>query len=123
MSILYYNHHEFPESILIRDFKNVVTINEIIDSWEYLFEKNLITPKTRGIINNLTECELKMDLKSRTILFDYLNNKEDLKRLKLAVICTSSKTIVFPTLAETEVDKVRIKPFSTVQAAVSWIIS
>lgn len=122
MSIEFKKHETFPELILIRDFRGVVTIADIIASWENLIENRLITPNIKGVINNLTGCELKMEIKNRTILFDYLKQKAELKNLMLAVISNNPNMIVIPTLGEIEVNEVRIKPFSTFQAAESWIL-
>ena len=42
-------------------------MNEIIASWEYLFAKNQIDEQVKGIINNLMDCDLKMNLEISTL--------------------------------------------------------
>lgn len=63
-----------------------------------------------------------MDMESFKILLTYLKKHENLKRIKLAVLCDHPKTIIFPALGESKEPERRIKPFSTMDAAVHWII-
>ena len=123
MSIVYENHSLYPESILIRNFIGKVGVDEIIDSWEYLIENNLIKETTRGVINNISVCNLVLDMGSFETLITYLKKKDYLKKIKLAVICNNPKTIIFPVLGESMESDLKIKPFSTVEAAVHWIMN
>lgn len=122
MSILYEKHELFPEDILIRNFVDKVGINEIIDSWSYLFDNKLITKSTKGVVNDLSNCELFMDMTGFKTLMAFLKNNDYLKGIKLAVICDNPKTIIFPILGEMEETELKIKPFATMKAAVDWII-
>ncbi|MCU4164690.1 hypothetical protein [Carboxylicivirga caseinilyticus] len=122
MSILYQKHSRFSKSILIRNFKGEVDVNEIIRSWEYLRNESLLTHQLKGVINNLTECDLVMDLNSFKLLMSYLNQHECFYSIKLAVVCDKPKSTVYPTLGAEKESKLKIKPFSTVDAAVQWII-
>ncbi len=122
MAISYRNHNVYPKNIYIRDFEGKVDFREIIDSWEFLLNSNLINPDTKGIINNLINCELDMNMDSFKTLMIYLNQHQELKNIKLAVLSVDPKSIVFPTLGETTQRDLKIKPFTTETAAVSWII-
>lgn len=122
MSIHYHKDKLHPDSILIRDFEGKVTVDEIIKSWEYLLEKKLISNNLKGVINNLLECELQMNPESFEILMSYLKKHEILKTIKLAVVCDCPENIVFPVLGENLVKELKIKPFSTLEAATHWII-
>ncbi len=122
MSIVYVKHDLYPESILIRNFIGNVDVNDIIDSWEYLNQNKLIDKKIKGIINNLTGCELHMDMESFVTLIAYLKKEDYIKNIKLAVISDNPKTMVFPFLGENQENKLKIKPFSTMEAAVDWIL-
>jgi len=122
MTISYRKHDLYPESLLIRDFTGKVSLNEIIESWDYIIANNLIEDSTRGIINNLIGCELLMDMESFSTLLAYLKEHDQLKKIKLAVICDDPRTIIFPSLGESKERELRIKPFSTMKAAVNWAI-
>lgn len=122
MGITYRKHDLYPESILIRDFEGEVSVNDIIESWEYIATNKLIADSTKGIINNLSGCNLLMDMKSFNILISYLKKQEYLSEIKLAVICDNPGTIIFPALGESKERALQIKPFSTMDAAVKWVI-
>ena len=121
MSILYKRHDLYPDSILIRDFQNKVNVDEIINSWESLKEDNLLSGKLLGVINNLSDCELNMNMESFRVLMTYLRNDKRFSHIKLAVICDKPSKVIFPILGEQE-GTLKIKPFYTIDAAVEWII-
>lgn len=123
MGIYYRKHERYPESILIRDFAGEVTVDEIIGSWKYLISNNMISDDTLGIINNLTNCDLQMDMAGFKDVINFMKTQDLLKKVKLAVICDDPKTIVFPALGEQKEDELKIKPFSTMNAAVDWVIA
>ncbi len=123
MSIVYRKHDQYPDSILIRDFVGEVSVNEIIESWDYIIANKLIKDSTKGIINNLTACDLCMDMDGFKTLMAYLKKQEYLKGVRLAVICNDPKTIVFPALGESKEPELSIKPFSTEDAALNWVLS
>lgn len=122
MSIEYIKHYLHPEKILIRNFIGKVDVNNIIYSWEYLHKNKLIDKNIKGIINNLTGCELIMDMESYKILIAYLKKEDSIKKIKLAVISDIPETIIFPFLGENQESELKIKPFSTMEAAVDWIL-
>ncbi len=122
MAIKYRNHELHPESILIRDFDEEVSMKEIIESWEYLISENLINDSTKGVINNISGCALLMDMEGFKVVLDYMKQQDILKKVKLAVVCDDPKTIVFPALGERMENELRIKPFSTMNAAVNWVL-
>ena len=117
-----WKHVLYPESILIRNFIGKVSLKDIIDSWEYLHVNNLIDNKVKGVINNLSGCELIMDMENFKTLIDYLKKQDYIKEIKLAVITDTPKTMIFPFLGEEQERELKIKPFSTMEAAVNWIL-
>lgn len=123
MSINYRKHEMYPESILIRDFEGKVSVHEIIESWENIIENKLIKDSTTGIINNLSGCDLNMNMTSFSKLISYLKKHEIFSRIKLAVVCDKPGTIIFPILGERKERDLKIKPFSTMEAAVDWVLT
>ena len=123
MSIAYRKHHLYPKNIYIRDFAGRVDVVEIIQSWEFLLHHNLIHEEILGVINNLTDCQLDMDMNSFHTLIGYLKEHDQLYRIKLAVICDDPRMIVFPTLGAVQEKSLKIKPFASEEAAVEWIMT
>lgn len=122
MSINYTRHDQYPESILIRDFIGEVFVDDIIESWNYLIRNKMITASTKGVINNLMGCELKMEMAGFEKLMAFLKKHDLLKKLRLAVICDNPEMIIFPVLGENKVKELKIKPFSSIEAGIDWIL-
>jgi hypothetical protein len=63
-----------------------------------------------------------MDMESFKTLIAYLKKEDSIKKIKLALISDNPETMVFPFLGENRESELKIKPFSTMEAAVNWII-
>lgn len=107
--------------VLIRKFHGRIGVNEIISSWEYLIKNKLLTENHIGVINNLIDCHLEMDKDCFRQLIEYLKKNPIFFKIKLAVICDTPEKIVYPKLVEHTIKELRIKPFSTYEAAVHWV--
>ncbi len=123
MNFEYQKHAKFPNQILVRNFIGIVSAVDIIDSWKYLIQNNLLTETLLGIITNLENCELKMTMDSFKAVIEFMEQTEQLTKIKLAVITNNPKQIVFPSYVETKTKEMRVKPFSTINAAVEWIMT
>ena len=123
MGISYKYHKNYTQSILIRNFDGKISVDDIIGSWEFLIDNGMIPGQLEGIISDLTNCDLNMDLNDFYKLINYLRNNAQLRKLKQAVVSQNPQTIVFPTLGEQNEHDCKIRPFSTEQAAVNWIIN
>ena len=122
MSYFIKRHDLYPELIIIRNFSGSVNSKEIIDSWKSIIENNVNNKNLIGIINDLTNCELQINLDSFKNILDFMNKQDFLKKLKIAVISESPNQIIFPFIAQKNEKDLNIKPFSTMDAATNWII-
>jgi len=122
MAISYIKHDVFPENILIRKFYNTVSAEDIIESWKYLCDNNLISKNIKGVINDLEDCELNMNMESFSKVLIYMKQTRELKKIKLAVITNIPKQIIFPSYGELQEKALMIRPFSSMNAAVNWIM-
>jgi len=123
MNIIYKKHKSCPNSILVREFRGEINLDDIVNSWKYIIKQHLITSETKGIINNFLPCEkLFLDLESFKILIAYLKEIKSTKQLKIAVITNKPDIIIFPMLGENQEQELNIKPFTTIKAATNWII-
>ena len=111
------------ENILIRKFHNNVKVEDIIESWKYLIENDILSNKDKGVINDLCDACLNLTMETFEVLINYLKNNSLLSKIKLAVICNSPDIIVFPMLGNMEHKELHIKPFTTYAAAAEWIIN
>ena len=113
MSIIYEKHDKYTESIIIRKFIGKANINTIIDSWRYLYENEVINEKTRGLIDDFTDCELNMDTDCIEILMHFMKKRAYIRKIKIGVVSNSPKIIVFPFYCRELEMELDIRPFST----------
>ena len=122
MTIEYKKYINYSEEILVRKFEGKIHVEDIIGSWKYLIENNMITDNHKGVITDVCKCELDFKQESFRKLLEYIKKNPLLKELKHAVVCDSPNNIVFPYMAEDERD-LNVKPFSTFESATNWILT
>ncbi|MBN2638059.1 MAG: hypothetical protein JXR65_03110 [Bacteroidales bacterium] len=120
--IEFIRHEQYPEWVLVRKFSGKVEVKDIIDSWQYLLSLNILDDKVKGVINDLSHCDLNMDMDGFQQLMKYLKSKSVFNAFKLAVVCDDPKTIIFPVMGGVQGDGLKIRPFTTMDAAVEWLI-
>lgn len=64
-----------------------------------------------------------MNLESFKTVLAFLKSQPLLKSIKIAVVTDNPDIIIFPILGEDQVKELKIKPFSSVNAATKWILS
>ncbi len=110
--------------IIFRKFNGEVGFDEVYSSWQQIINDYLLLFEYKGIVNDLCEASLKMNLDDLKTLLEYFTTHETIfERLKIAVITLSPNTIVLPIYAAQNYPKLRIRAFSTQKAAEDWIYS
>jgi hypothetical protein len=118
-----YQNLNYPSGfILIRKFHKKVNVDLIIESWEYLLLNKILTRKHIGVINDLCGATLDMNLDSFKRLITYLKVNPYFTGIKLAVICDTPEKIIFPMIGQYDVKELKIRPFSTVEKSIEWIL-
>ena len=120
--VQYSNFSFYSEKILVRKFNGAIQASDIIDSWKYVLRNNMISNEIKGVANDICNTELLMDMNSFGELMSYIKKNPVLSKLKLAVICDTPDKTVFPVVGNMENKELRIKPFSTMEAAARWIL-
>ncbi len=109
------------DAIILREFYGEVSVFDIIESWEMLIRNQTINGNTLGVINDLTHCNLNMNVSSFQTLIDYLSKNHLISRLKIAVVTNQPEIMVFPSLGEVFTASLSIKPFSSKELAILWV--
>ncbi len=122
MSINYKKIYLYSESIIIRKFSGIISVDDVINSWDYLIKNHLLTEKQKGAISDLTQCQLDINPESFEKIALYLKNIPLFKHLKIAVISNTPDKTVFPLMGEMQEKELKIKVFYTIEAAINWII-
>ena len=108
------------ESIVVRTFKGVVTVDDVIKLWEHAVENCLENKNIKAIITDYTGAKIEADVDEIHKFTDFFRkNLDKFKDIKIIQVMDSPH-IVFPMLLEREFTELVIRPFATMKAAVQW---
>lgn len=119
----YIRHKAYSDSILIKKYDGTINGNIVINSMENLKVNNLINTELKGLIYDISDCKMNVDSEGFKAVVNYLQNQEYIDSIKIAVIAITPENIIFPVLlAKEKIRDLRMKPFSTWEAAADWIM-
>ncbi|MFT5748863.1 MAG: hypothetical protein ACI93S_000110 [Ancylomarina sp.] len=107
--------------ILLREFKNQISIDDVVASLEEILEKDMLSGNTLGIITDLRGASIEVNLKVFRKISGFLKANPEMYKFKLAAVTDSPKQVVLVTIASAVSSKLRIKPFSTFEASLTWM--
>lgn len=110
--------------ILFKYYFGTITIEDIHSSWEYAIQNNLIPPERIGFILDYRNATLRLPhLEYKEISNFYRQHPEIFEGYKIAIVTENPQDIVIPVLVR-EMDAGYLsRPFSTVDAAILWILT
>jgi len=110
--------------IMYKLYFGSISIEDIISSWEYAFVNNLITKETKGFILDYRHATFNMQVERYTDIADfYKKNIHVFRNHKFGILTNNPQNVVIPMLVETKDDGYFSKPFSTLEAALQWVLS
>ena len=109
--------------ILYKYYFGSITMRDIEFSWEYAFDNEIIPKDVVGFILDYRKASfhLRTNEYLKIPLF-YKQHLDVFGGFKIAIITESPKDIVVPVLVKMEDDGYLSEPFSTVEAALEWIL-
>ena len=116
---------EFDEQdgVIIRRFTGEFEFEDILDSWNTLLTRYPRLEDYNGILSNFLEASIEHQDANLNVLVEFLKSKlEELKDLKIAIVM-DTPLVPNTIIVGQRVKSLQIKPFSTVEAAMSWINS
>lgn len=117
-----YSYIDFKDSrILLREFKGEISIDDVIDSFEEILEKEMLSANTLGIITDLRKVKIDVNPKVFSKISGFLKSNPEIYKFKFAALTDSPKQVVLATIANKVSSKLKIKPFSTLDASIKWM--
>ncbi|MCK3684091.1 hypothetical protein [Maribellus sp. YY47] len=117
--------YQFDSSlgILFKCYYGLIDIEDIVSSWEYAFENNLIPKQGKGFVLDYRNSNFNIKIEEYTAIVDFYKKHLDIfGGFKIAIITEEARDIVIPILVETKDDGYSSKPFSTLEAATKWVL-
>ncbi|MCW8850485.1 MAG: hypothetical protein OQJ81_10945 [Melioribacteraceae bacterium] len=110
-------------NILYKYYYGEIKLEDIISSWDYAINNNLIPKSTKGFIMDYRNASLGIKItESHKIAAYYKKNIDIFGNYKIAILTKNPKDIVIPTLVESKDDGYFSKPFYTLEAAIRWVL-
>lgn len=110
--------------ILFKTYFGVITIEDIESSWEYAFENGLIPKDKKGFILDYRNSSFNIKLEEHVAIANFYRKHIDVfGNYKIAVVTEDPKDIVVPILVESKDDGYSSRPFTTLKAAIAWVLS
>jgi len=112
--------HE-QDGVLINRFAGEVYFSDMMESWEALIDSYQDLEKYKGILTSFLDANIKEEGTNLNIMVEFLKSHVDqLKDLRIAIVM-NTPLVTNTIIISQKVKSLQIKPFSTVEAAMSWI--
>lgn len=111
-------------SILFKTYYGPITIEDIESSWVYAFENNIIPKVKKGFILDYRNSNFNIEIEDHILIANFYKKHIDIfGNYKIAILTENPKDIVIPILVEAKDEGYSSRPFSTLEAAIEWILS
>ena len=113
--------HE-QSGVIVRRFKGDVCFEDMIESWKQLLVKYPNLEAYKGILTSFLDADIRGEDGNMNVMVEFL--KEHLDKLKdLRIAMVMDTPLVTNTIIMGErMKSLQIKPFSTEEAALQWIV-
>ena len=109
--------------ILFKNYFGIITIEDIRSSWIYAFENHIIPANIKGFILDYRKATFEMTLDENIEISKFYQQYIHVFRnFKIAILTQNHKDIVIPILVKRNDDGYQSEPFSTLDAAMKWIL-
>lgn len=117
--------YEFDEKsrIMYKFYYGPITIQHIQESWNWAASTNAIPDETVGFILDYRKASLDIEIDQlQEISKFYRLHPKLFKGKRIAIVTESHKDVVIPILVSEKDEGYRSRPFSTISAAIKWIL-
>ncbi len=116
---------QFSQSlgIFFKHYYGKITLEDISTSWDHIIQNHLIPADTKGFIVDYRNAVMNIPADDYKGIADYYKQHlEVFHDFKIAILTENPKNVVISMLVESRDDGYHSKPFSTMEAAVRWVL-
>lgn len=119
---LKYNY-DAATGIFYKYYYGTITLRDIITSWEESIKNKTIPKETKGFLLDYRNANLEMDIEENLKIAEFYKNHLDIfGNLRIAVVTVNPRDVVIPILVKAHDEGYLSRPFSTVEAALTWVL-
>jgi hypothetical protein len=109
--------------IFYKHYSGEITYNDFESSWLHAIQNHVFPTDTKGFLLDCRKAELAVCLNDACKISDFFQeNLHVFKGKKIAFIASTPEQVVIPILLSEYDFNYHSRPFSTIEAAESWII-
>ena len=113
---------EVRDKVILLKFEGDVYLKNIIESWNEVLSRHEGSAAIQGIVTDFLDAKLHLDGNKMILLVEYLTGNIDrLEGLKFAFVLDTHHVCNIM-IIDRMIKQLQIRPFSTREAAMSWII-
>lgn len=111
-------------SVFFKYYHGDISLEDINSSWDYIIDNQLVPPETKGFVLDYRDAIMNIPPNQHGRIADYYKYHLDVFRgFKIAILTNDPKNVVISVLVESKDEGYESRPFSTLEAAVSWVLS
>lgn len=119
----YSYYYDAESKIMYKSYFGEINIKDIESSWETASEQNLIPKNTKKFILDYREAMLKVKSTEHSTISDfYKTHPEIFNNALIAIVTDDPNNVVIPILVHEKDEGYISLPFSTMEAALEWLI-
>ena len=109
--------------IMMVFYVGIVTLKELIKSWEKAIEKQIIPDNLFGFVFDFQYGIFDLNHDEHLLIADFFNSHPEVfERKRLAYITLRPRDVTIPILIDEHAVNYEVRPFSTRSAAIGWIL-
>ncbi len=110
--------------IFYKRYNGLLKIEDIIKSWDEAIAENLIPKNSKRFIIDCIEGLISYIANDREIIENYYKNHPQIfDRARIAIVTIKPQNIIMPMLMKCERKPYSLAPFSTMKAAIEWVMN
>jgi hypothetical protein len=108
--------------IFYKYYSGVISFSDFVSSWQYIISNNFFPGEARGILLDYRNAMISSPIDEASRISDFFaGNTQVFQNKKIAFVTSTPEQIVIPMLIREYDFNYHSRPFSTIEAAESWI--
>ncbi len=118
----YTRRGELGKEFLFRRVMGKFTVDDEIYMIQYALDHGLIDARIVGMVIDLNSAMMDFDVGEGHRIMEYCGNDPQLARLKFALVVDTAEKIIHPLVGNIDISQIKLRPFSTEEAAIHWLV-
>ncbi len=121
MDIKYSIHYDEKQKVVIEKYRDKVSLNDVISSWEKMIKSDSLPGEARGLVLDCGNAHLDFPASEHQKIVEYYRkNIEFFGKYKIGFVANTPHNIVIVMLVAQADSRYYLRPFTSLKAALEW---